>query len=66
MDNRMIRVDEYRSLNLSMGMCLVPFALLIYLNVSYEQTWDFRVRPFFSLTFALWPAVLKRYAKNGR
>ncbi|GMX67012.1 hypothetical protein Elgi_62850 [Paenibacillus elgii] len=74
---QMIRVDEYQSLNLPMGLCLVPFALLIYPNVSYEQTWDFKVWPLFSLTFALWPAVLllvaavrgrksKRYTKNGR
>ncbi|WP_088830721.1 GerAB/ArcD/ProY family transporter [Paenibacillus tyrfis] len=72
-----IRVDEYRSLNLSAGLCLVPFALLIYPNVGYEQAWDFKVWPLFSLTFALWPAVLlivaavrgrrtKRHAKNGR
>lgn len=73
---QMIRVDEYRSLNLPMGLCLVPFALLIYPNAGYEQAWDYKVWPVFSLTFALWPAVLllvaavrgkktKRYTKNG-
>ncbi len=74
---QMIRVDEHRSLNLPAGMCLVPFALLIYPNIDYEQAWDYKVWPLFSLTFALWPAVLltiaairgrkaKRRTKNGR
>ena len=55
---QIIHVDEYRSLNLPMGLCLVPFALLIYPNVGYQQAWDFKVWPVYSMTFALWPAVL--------
>ncbi|SCW41210.1 spore germination protein KB [Paenibacillus tianmuensis] len=74
---QMVQVDDYRSLNLSAGLCLVPFALLIYPNVGYEHVWDFKVWPLFSLTYALWPAVLlpvaairgrrtNRHTKNGR
>ncbi|WP_010497336.1 GerAB/ArcD/ProY family transporter [Paenibacillus elgii] len=33
------------------GLALV--ALLIYPNVSYEQTWDFRVWPFFFIDICL-------------